>query len=86
MEIYVDGILRKVIDAIDHASQYAYGCSGLEFHYWDASGWWKGRLTLVDDCYPIFKAIVTNAEGAGGVCLVPVDEVWYDTSNEEMMD
>lgn len=85
MEIYVE-ILGNIKDAIDHISQYAYGCSGLDFHGWADGGWWRGLLTLVDDCHPIFKDIVVNAADTGGKRLVPVDEVWYDTSDEEVMD
>lgn len=85
-KIYVDEILNKVRDAIDHASQYAYGCSRQEFHGWDEGGWWRGPISLVDDCHPIFKDILISAEDTSGERLVPVDEVWYDTSDREMMD
>ena len=34
---------------------------------------------LVDDCHPIFKNIVINGDDMYER-LVPVDEVWYDTS------
>lgn len=85
-KIYVDEILNKVRDAIDHASQYAYGCSYQEFHGWDEGGWWRGPISLVDDCHPIFKDILINAKDTIGERLVPVDEVWYDTSDGEIMD
>ena len=57
-----------------------------EFHGWDEGGWWRGPISLVDDCRPIFKDILVNAEDTGGERLVPVDEVWYDTSDGEIMD
>ena len=84
--IYVDEVLDKVRDAVDDAAQYAYGCSRQEFHGWDEGGWWRGPISLVDDCRPIFKDILVNAEDTGGERLVPVDEVWYDTSDGEIMD
>lgn len=84
--IYVDEVLDKVRDAVDDAAQYAYGCSRQEFHGWDEGGWWRGPISLVDDCRPIFKDILVNAENTGGERLVPVDEVWYDTSDGEIMD
>lgn len=40
---------------------------------------------LVDDCHPIFKNIVINGDDMYER-LVPVDEVWYDTSDGEIMD
>lgn len=84
--IYVTEVLDKVLDAIDHTAQYAYGCSREEFHVWDEGGWYRGLVSLVDDCRPIFKGIVINAEDTDGQRLVPVDEVWYDTSDGEIMD
>ena len=72
--------------AIDHTSQCAYGCSGLELHGWDEGGRWRGLLTLVDDCHPLFKDIVVNTKYAGGRRLVPVAKVWYETSDEDVMD
>lgn len=80
------GILRKIRDEVDHAIQYAYGCSPEEFHRYAEGGWWKGPISLVDDCRPMFKDILINAEYTGAERLVPVDEVWYDTSDSEAMD
>ena len=83
--MYVTEVLDKVRGAIDNAAQYAYGCSRREFHLWDESGWWRGPVSLVDDCRPVFKNIVVNADDMYER-LVPVDEVWYDTSDGEIMD
>ena len=83
--IYVE-VLGKVWDAVDHAAQHAYSCFRQEFHGWDEGGQWRGPISIVDDCRHIFKDILINAKDTGGERLVPVDEVWYDTSDGEIMD
>lgn len=79
-------IIGKIRDEVDNVAQYAYGCSPEEFHGWAEGGWYRGPLSLVDDCRPMFKNILINAEYTGAKRLVPIDEIWYDTSDGEAMN
>lgn len=43
-------------------------------------------MSLVDDCHPVFKDILTNDDIPDRKFFAPVDEVWYDISDGEIMD
>lgn len=78
--------MKEIQDELDNVAQHTYGLSYEEYHSWDAGGWWRGLISLVDDCHSIFKDILLNADIPGGKLFVPVGEVWYDISDGEVMD
>lgn len=56
-----------------------------DFQTWDEGGWWRGLVSLVDDCHPVFKDLLINDDIPERKFFAPVDEVWYDTSDGEVM-
>lgn len=84
--IYRHEILGRVQNETERVAQYAYGCDHLAFHSWDEGGWWGGPISLFDDWRSFFRAILVDSKDTCGQRVVPVDEVWYETSDEEIVD